>query len=189
MIRQERVTKETSIELALEIDGRQQVHAETGHGFLDHLIHQLAFHAGWDLTLKATGDLEVDDHHLVEDVAIVLGGALQKAWCERSGINRYGQRILPMDDALLLCAVDLCGRPYFKQKLRLKRDAAGGLSCEMIPHFFHSLAMAGQFNLHLRRITGHNHHHLIEGAFKALAHALREALAIRGGETSTKGSL
>jgi len=189
MIRQTRETKETRIELALDIDGRQQIAIETGHGFFDHLLHQLAFHAGWDLTLKAEGDLEVDDHHLVEDVAIVIGTALQEVWRKRTGMQRYGMRVLPMDDALILCAVDLCGRPYFKHKLRLKREAVGGLACEMVPHFFHSMATAGQFNLHLRRITGHNHHHLIEASFKALAHALREALSIRGAETSTKGQL
>lgn len=189
MIRKQRTTKETEITLELNVDGHQQVNIQTGHAFFDHMLHQLGFHAGWDLTIQATGDLDVDDHHLVEDVAIVLGSALEDVWRSRQGMARYGMRVLPMDDALILCAIDLCGRPYFKEKLRLKREAVGGLACEMIPHFFHSLAMAGQFNLHLRRMSGSNHHHLIEGSFKALALAFREALSIRGQANSTKGQL
>lgn len=189
MIQKSRKTKETEIELTLSVDGQQRVSIQTGHAFFDHMLHQLAFHAGWNLELKAKGDLEVDDHHLVEDVALVLGAALQDVWRERTGMMRYGMRLLPMDDTLVMCAVDLCGRPYFKGKLRLRREAVGGLACEMVPHFFHSLAMAGQFNLHLRRVTGANHHHIIEASFKALAYALREALSLRGEQTSTKGQL
>lgn len=189
MIQKNRSTKETTIEMTLNVDGNQQIEIHTGHAFFDHMLHQLAFHAGWDFTLKAKGDLEVDDHHLVEDTGLLLGSCLQDVWRSRTGMMRYGMRLLPMDDTLIMCAIDLCGRPYFKSKLRLTRDAVGGLACEMVPHFFHSLAMAGQFNLHLRKVTGKNHHHIVEASFKALAYALREALNPRDGQTSTKGLL
>lgn len=189
MIHKTRKTKETEIELSLKVHGSQVVDISTGHGFFDHMLHQLAFHGGWDLQLKAKGDLHVDDHHLVEDTALLLGTALQEAWRGIPGMTRYGQRLLPMDETLVMCALDLCGRPHSKIKLRLKREAVGGLACEMVPHFFNSLASAGAFTLHIRRITGHNHHHLIEASFKALAHALREALTPAGAQTSTKGVL
>ena len=189
MIVVERNTKETQISLKLKAAGDQRVAISTGLAFFDHLLHQLAFHAGWDLEIQAHGDLRVDDHHLVEDVALTLGAALQQAWRGQSSLHRYGQRLLPMDDALILCAVDLCGRPFCKTDLNLTRERVGDLACEMIPHFLHSLAMAGAFNLHLRRLDGSNHHHLIEGAFKALALALREALGPGLNQTSTKGSL
>jgi len=191
-IERQRKTKETEIDLKLTVAGERRIAIESGHPFFDHLLHQLAFHAGWDMALRARGDLQVDDHHLVEDVALVLGGALQEAWRSSPGMRRYGQRLLPMDETLVLCAVDLCGRPYAVTKLKLKRESVGNLATEMVPHFFHSLAMAGAFSLHLRKITGRNHHHIIEAAFKALAYALAEALSQRAGEpgtTSTKGSL
>jgi len=193
MIVRERKTKETSIKLKLDVAGSQKIRIQTGHGFFDHMLHQLAFHSGWDLELTATGDLDVDDHHMVEDVALVIGSALQEAWraCATSdaGMRRYGQRLLPMDDVLVLCAVDLSGRPYSKTRLRLKRESVGGLACEMVDHFFLSLAVAGCFTLHIRKITGKNHHHIIEASFKALAQALREALSPAPGAASTKGVL
>lgn len=189
MINKSRKTKETEIQLTLNIHGQQQVSIQTGHGFFDHMLHQLAFHSGWDLELRASGDLHIDDHHLVEDVAILLGSALQEAWRGLDGMTRYGQRLLPMDETLVICAVDLCGRANCKVKLQLKRESVGGLACEMVPHFFHSLASAGAFTLHLRRVTGKNHHHLIEASFKALAYALREALTPVTKQTSTKGML
>lgn len=189
MISKVRKTKETEISLTLKVDGSQQIDIDTGHPFFDHMLHQLAWHAGWDMTLKAKGDLEVDEHHLVEDAALVIGAAIQDAWRAREKMQRYGQRILPMDETLILCAIDLSGRPFSKTKLKLTREAVGGLSCEMVPHFFHSLATAGAFTLHIRRITGSNHHHLIEASFKALAQALREALTPVSRATSTKGTL
>lgn len=189
MIEMSRKTKETEIRLALDVHGAQRVQIRTGHGFFDHMLHQLAFHAGWDLDLEAKGDLHIDDHHLVEDVALLLGSALQEAWRGLDGMARYGQRLLPMDETLVLCAVDLCGRPNSRIRLRLTRESVGGLACEMVPHFFHSLATTGAFTLHLRRVTGENHHHLIEASFKALAYALREALTPVAKQTSTKGSL
>jgi len=189
IVKRTRKTKETDISLELEVHGSQRVEIETGHGFFDHMLHQLAFHAGWDLTLKADGDLFIDDHHLVEDVGLTLGAALQEAWRGLPSMCRYGQRLLPMDETLVMCAVDLCGRPYAVTHLELTREAVGNLACEMVPHFFHSLAIAGMLTVHIRKVTGENHHHIIEASFKALARALREALAPVGGETSTKGTL
>ena len=184
-----RKTKETDIRLVLNVHGSQEVKIDTGHGFFDHMLHQLAFHGGWDLELKAVGDLVIDEHHLVEDVALTLGSALQEVWRGLPSMQRYGQRLLPMDETLIMCAIDLCGRPHAITKLKLTREAVGGLSCEMVPHFFQSLATAGAFTLHLRKVTGKNHHHIIEASFKALAYAFREALAPVQKQTSTKGVL
>ena len=189
MISVDRKTKETEISLKLNVHGTQQISIDTGHGFFDHMLHQLAFHGGWDMTLKATGDLHVDDHHLVEDVALVIGDALQQSWRGLKSMRRYGQRLLPMDETLIMCAVDLCGRPYAVTSLELTRESVGGLACEMVPHFYHSLAMAAAITLHVRKVTGANNHHLIEGSFKAVAQALREALSPAAGDVSTKGML
>ena len=189
MIEKQRKTKETNISLKLDLDGSQQVDIQTGLGFFDHLLHQLAFHARWDLELKAEGDLHVDDHHMVEDVAILLGSALQEAWRARTGFRRYGQRLLPMDETLILCALDFSGRPLCRTQFNFTRETVGGLALEMIPHFFLSLAMAGAFTLHIRQMDGENHHHIVEASFKALAYAMREALTIESGEASTKGVL
>ena len=188
-LEKERVTKETAIRLSLAVDGGQDIRIASGQPFFDHLLHQLAFHAGWDLTVEAVGDLHVDDHHLVEDVALALGAALQEAWRAKKGMRRYGQRLLPMDDALILCAVDLSGRPFCNVALSLSREFVGNLATEMIPHFFHSLSVAGAFNLHIRQMSGSNHHHLLEACFKALGRALREALTHEGLDVSTKGAL
>ncbi len=188
MIKKRRETKETQIDLMLNPHGARNIAIDTGHPFFDHMLHQLAYHAGWDFELKAEGDLEVDDHHLVEDTALTLGAALQDAWRDR-GNHRYGQRLLPMDDALVMCAVDLCGRPYCATDLQLTRETVGNLASEMVPHFFHSLAMAGALTLHIRKLAGHNCHHIIEASFKALAKALQEALAPLPDHASTKGEL
>ena len=185
-----RTTKETTVSVTLRLDGAQEADNDTGLPFLDHMLDQLAFHAGWDLTVQASGDLEVDEHHTVEDVAITLGSVLQEAWRDRSDrFARYGQRWLPMDDALVLAAVDLSGRPYCDVDLGLTRDAVGGIAAEMWDHFFESLATSGAFTLHIKRERGKNSHHVVEASFKALARALREALAITDQATSTKGSL
>lgn len=189
MIERTRETKETRIELALNVDGTQAIQIDTGHGFFDHMLHQLGFHAGWDLRILAKGDLEVDDHHLVEDVALALGDALQEAWRNRPGMHRYGQRLLPMDETLVLVAVDLCGRPTFAGDFGFQREFVGNLATEMVPHFFRSLAFAGMFALHIRPQTFENHHHLVEASFKGLAYALREALSRGNAEASTKGQL
>ncbi|MEM1055896.1 MAG: imidazoleglycerol-phosphate dehydratase HisB [Bacteroidota bacterium] len=185
-----RTTKETTVTVELTIDGSQQVANDTGLPFLDHMLDQLAFHAGWDLMVKADGDLEVDEHHTVEDVALTLGSVLQEAWRNRADrFARYGQRWLPMDEALVLAAVDLSGRPFCDVRLKLKRDTVGGIAAEMWDHFFQSLAMAAMMTLHIQRERGTNGHHIVEASFKSLARALREALAITDQATSTKGSL
>ncbi len=186
-----RKTKETNIELQLSIDGSQRIKIVTGISFLDHMINALSFHAGWDLDLKATGDIDVDDHHLVEDVAIVLGEALQQAWRKRAetGFRRFGKSLLPMDECLVLAAVDLSGRAFCEARLNFTREFTGKVSTEMWPHFFNSLSQAGQFTLHLQQMAGENNHHLIEAAFKALAIALRDALTPTSSDVSTKGSL
>ena len=189
MISIERKTKETDIKLQLRVDGSQSLNIDTGIGFLDHMLTALSSHARWDLDLTVKGDLEVDDHHTVEDVAIVLGQALQQAWRERVTIQRYGQRLLPMDEALILCAVDLSGRPYYIGELEFTREVIGGISTEMFEHFFYTLAMQAQITLHLKPMTFRNNHHLIEGCFKALAYALKEALVTTDGSNSTKGML
>ena len=189
-VEKHRRTKETDIRLRLNVDGTQQVRVETGHGFFDHMLHQLAYHAGWNMELTAEGDLHIDDHHLVEDTALVLGAALQETWRARGDMHRYGQRLLPMDETLVMCAIDLCGRPYCRTELGLTRESVGNLSTEMVPHFDHSLAMSGALTLHLRRVCGENHHHIIEASFKALAYACREALSPSGRPgASTKGVL
>ena len=185
-----RETKETKVTVQLTLDGSQNADNQTGLPFLDHMLDQLAFHAGWDLTVHAEGDLDVDEHHTVEDVAITLGSVLQEAWRDRSDrFARYGQRWLPMDDALVLAAVDLSGRPFCDVRLKLKRDAVGGIAAEMWDHFFESLATAAMMTLHVHRERGKNSHHVVEASFKALARALNEALAITDQSTSTKGSL
>ena len=185
-----RQTKETTVSVSLTLDGRQSADCDTGLPFLDHMLDQLAFHAGWDLTVRATGDLHVDEHHTVEDVAITLGSVLQEAWRERSDrFARYGQRWLPMDDALVLAAVDFSGRPFCDVRLKLKRDAVGGIAAEMWDHFFESLATSAAITLHIKRERGRNSHHVVEASFKALARAFREGLAVTNEATSTKGSL
>ncbi len=184
-----RKTKETDIQCLLNVDGSQQISINTGIGFLDHMLTALANHARWDLTLKVTGDLEVDDHHSVEDVAIVLGEALNKSWRKRNNFKRYGQRLLPMDEALILCAVDISGRPYYVGELEFTREFIGGVSTEMFEHFFYTLAIKSEITLHIKPMTFKNNHHLIEGCFKALAYALKEAFEDTEGNNSTKGSL
>jgi imidazoleglycerol phosphate dehydratase HisB len=184
-----RKTKETDINLSLQIDGQQNININTGIGFLDHMLTALSSHARWDLSLTVSGDLEVDDHHTVEDVAIVLGEAINQAWRSRAKFKRYGQRLLPMDEALIMCAVDVSGRPYYVGELEFTRETIGGISTEMFEHFFYTLAMKSEITLHIRPITFKNNHHLVEGCFKALAYALNEALQPIDGENSTKGRL
>jgi imidazoleglycerol phosphate dehydratase HisB len=185
----QRKTRETAIDLKLNINGSQQVVIDTGIGFFDHMLTALAKHARWDMTLSVNGDLDVDDHHTVEDVAIVLGQALNQSWRAKNNINRYGQRLMPMDEALILCAVDISGRPYYIGELNFTRDSLGGISSEMFEHFFYTLAMKAEITLHLKPMTFRNNHHLAEGCFKALAYALKEALSEQEGENSTKGVL
>ena len=186
-----RKTNETSIALQLNLDGSGQVKIETGIGFLDHMLHALAHHAGFDLSLTCKGDLQVDDHHSAEDCAIALGQALKNALGERRGIRRFGSAYAPLDEALARAVVDLSGRPYASVDLCLVREKIGDLACENIPHVFQSLAMNLGAAVHVDVLKGENDHHKAEAAFKALALALRQAVAKDGsGEIrSTKGVL
>ncbi|HFB66108.1 MAG TPA: imidazoleglycerol-phosphate dehydratase HisB [Aeromonadales bacterium] len=185
-----RETNETQISLKLTIDGQQHISINSGIAFFDHMLNQLAFHAGWDLELEATGDIEVDDHHLVEDVALLLGQAIEQAWRTRSsqGFNRYGKSLLPMDEALVLCALDLSGRPCCVCQLNFTREYTGKVSTEMWPHFFRSFSQTGQFTLHLQQMNGENNHHIIEAAFKATAMAFKQALASNPENTPSQNS-
>ena len=184
-----RKTKETDIQLSLNVNGNQKINIDTGIGFFDHMLEQLASHARWDLSIKLEGDLEIDDHHSVEDVAICLGDALQQSWRSLDSMSRYGQRLLPMDEALILCAVDLSGRGLYAGKLEFTRENLGGLSTEMFEHFFNTLALGAGITLHIMPQYFRNNHHLAEGCFKALAYALREALSPAAGDNTTKGML
>jgi imidazoleglycerol-phosphate dehydratase len=186
-----RKTLETDIQLKLTLDGSGQAEVATGVGFLDHLLTALTRHARFDLTLKCQGDLEVDDHHTAEDCALALGKALDEALGERRGIARFGSAYAPLDEALCRAVVDLSGRPYAAVELGLVRESLGQLACENIPHFFHSLAVASRSCIHLTVLAGDNDHHRAEAAAKALALALRQAVARDGTEAvpSTKGAL
>lgn len=188
----ERDTKETKISMTLDLDGSGKAQISTGIGFFDHMLENFARHGLFDLELKVEGDLQVDTHHTIEDVGIVLGRAIREAVGEKKGIVRYGSKLLPMDEALLLCALDLCGRPYLVYDLKLDREYVGDLETEMIREFFYAVSYAGEMNLHIKQLSGVNNHHIIEGAFKAFAKALDEATRIDEritGVLSTKGSL
>lgn len=187
-----RNTKETKISLYLNLDGSGKADIATGIGFFDHMLNNFARHGLFDLTLKAEGDLDVDTHHTIEDVGIVLGTAIKEAVGEKKGIVRYGSKLLPMDESLVLCALDLCGRPYLVYELALNREFVGNLETEMIKEFFYAVSYTAEMNLHIKQLSGTNNHHLIEGAFKAFAKALDEAVQIDeriSGVLSTKGSL
>lgn len=187
-----RNTRETKITLGLNLDGKGETDISTGIGFFDHMLNSFARHGFFDLSVKAEGDLEVDTHHTIEDTGIVLGAALKEAVGKKEGIKRYGSVILPMDEALILCALDLCGRPYLVYDLTLDREYVGDLETEMIKEFFYAVSYAGEMNLHVKQLSGMNNHHIIEGAFKAFGKALDEAVSLDNriqGVLSTKGSL
>lgn len=188
----ERKTRETDIELMLSIDGTGKSDIETGIGFFDHMLEGFAKHGFFDLTLKCDGDLEVDTHHTVEDCGIVLGQAIKEAIGDKKGIKRYGNFILPMDESLLLCAVDLCGRPYFSWDANFTVPQIGDLESEMIKEFFYAVSYSAGMNLHIKVLTSGNNHHMAEAMFKAFAKALDEATTVDPRITdilSTKGSL
>ena len=187
----ERKTRETTITVNLSIDGQGSSDIQTGIGFLDHLLGALARHARFDLTVRCSGDLHVDDHHTAEDCALSLGTALDRALGERDGINRFGSAMAPLDEALARAVVDLSGRPYADVNLGLSREAIGGLSCENVSHVLSSLAIAARLTLHVDLLKGGNDHHRAEAAFKATALALRQAVAASGFDDipSTKGTL
>ena len=186
-----RETAETSVELRLNLDGSGRADVSTGLRFLDHMLDALARHARLDLTLKCQGDLDVDDHHTVEDCAIVLGGALDELLGERRGITRFGSAYAPLDEALARVVVDLSGRPWPEVDLGLRRERLGTVACENLTHFLQTLAIEGRMALHVDVLRGENDHHRAEAAFKALALALRQALASDGANSvpSTKGVL
>jgi imidazoleglycerol-phosphate dehydratase len=186
-----RATKETQITVTLKLDGTGQTSIETGVGFYDHLLGSMAHHALFDLDIAATGDLVIDEHHTVEDVALVLGAALAQALGGRSGIARFGDAAVPMDESLATAVVDVGGRPYAVVDLPFKGKRAGKLPLELIEHTLESFARAGGVTLNLKG-RGRNDHHLAEAAFKALGRALCAAVTVdprRRGPASTKGSL
>ncbi|HEX2955028.1 MAG TPA: imidazoleglycerol-phosphate dehydratase HisB [Bacillota bacterium] len=188
----ERSTKETAIRLSLNLDGHGEYAIETGIGFFDHMLSHLAKHSLMDLTVKAQGDLEVDGHHTVEDVGIVLGTAIREAIGDRSGITRYGSETVPMDEALVLVAIDLGGRPYLGFDADLGPGKLGEFDIELAKEFFRALAVQAGMNIHIRLLAGENSHHCLEAIFKAFGRSLRRAIAIDArvqGVPSTKGIL
>lgn len=167
-----RKTRETDIKLTLNIDGNGVCECNTGIGFFDHLLEGFARHGLFDVRLECAGDLHVDTHHTVEDIGIVLGEAIKEALGDKRGIKRYGHFHLPMDEALILCAVDLSGRPYFVSDVAYTVERIGDLETEMIYEFFYAVSYAAGMNLHIKKMSGANNHHLAEASFKAFARAL-----------------
>lgn len=188
----ERNTKETKISVTLNLDGAGKSEISTGIGFFDHMLAGFAKHGFFDLTAQVNGDLEVDGHHSVEDTGIVLGTAIKEALGDKAGIRRYGSFILPMDDALCLCAIDLCGRPYFSYDCEFPAERVGELDTELIREFFYAVSYSAGMNLHIKMINGFNAHHMAEAMFKAFGKALDEAVSREPrvqGVLSTKGTL
>ena len=188
-----RETRETTVSVELSLDGSGRYQVSTGIGMLDHMLEQLAKHGLLDLTVDATGDIDRDPHHLVEDVGLVLGQALDRALGERRGITRFGHAIVPMDEALVVVALDLGGRGHAGIEFNFERELLGQLPTENIGHFLAAFANEGRLNLHVRELAGENDHHRIEAAFKGLALALRQAVSlnprISGEIPSTKEAL
>ena len=188
-----RTTAETAITLCLCLDGTGASQVQSGVGFLDHMLTLFAKHSRFDLTLTCSGDTKVDDHHSVEDIGIVLGQALCQALGDKRGIRRYGSCILPMDEALILCAADLSGRSCLRLQAQLPTEKVGTFDTELVEEFFQALTREARMNLHLRQLDGTNSHHIIEAMFKALGRTLRQAVAIepdcRDEIPSTKGVL
>ncbi|WP_238882358.1 imidazoleglycerol-phosphate dehydratase HisB [Clostridium sp. YIM B02551] len=173
-----RDTKETQIALELNIDGCGNSEISTGVGFFDHMLTLLSFHGNFDLNIKAKGDLYIDDHHLVEDTGILLGKAIKEALGDKKGIKRYGTFFLPMDEALATVSLDISGRGFLHFEGDFSRESIGNFSTEMVKEFFRALAMNAGITLHVRILYGENDHHKIEGLFKALGRALKEAVTI-----------
>lgn len=187
-----RKTKETDIELSLAIDGTGISQVDTGIGFFNHMLEGFSKHGFFDLTLSVNGDLEVDGHHTVEDTGIVLGNAIREAIGDKAGIRRYGSFMLPMDDALCLCAIDLCGRPYFVYDCVFPAERVGGLDTELVREFFYAVSYGAGMNLHIKMLHGENTHHMAEAMFKAFGKALDQAVSYDTrieGVLSTKGAL
>jgi len=187
----ERATSETQIKLSIELDGSGRSSIDTGVGFLDHMLTAFAHHGLFDLDVIAKGDIDIDDHHTVEDTALALGEAISKALGDRSGITRFGDAVVPMDEARATVAIDISGRPYAVLDLQLRTDRVGTLTTQNIPHLLEALARTAGITLHVSSV-GSNDHHVAEAAFKALGRALRMAVALdpgRSGVPSTKGTL
>ena len=185
-----RKTKETDICAKIALDGEGKYNIDTKIGFFNHMLEALSKHSSIDIDLKCDGDLEVDCHHTVEDVGIVLGDCFNKALKSKDGISRYYSFTMPMDDALVLCAVDLCGRPYFESNAKFDTVKCGDFETETANEFFRSFADNAKMNLHFVILRGENAHHIIEAMFKSLAKCLRDAIKINGdikGSLSTKG--
>jgi imidazoleglycerol-phosphate dehydratase len=189
----QRKTKETDISVTVDLDGTGKADIATGVGFFDHMLEQVARHSLIDVTVAAKGDLHIDQHHTVEDVGIALGQALRRALGESKGITRYADVHLPMDEVLTRCAIDVSGRPYLVWKVAFTRGKIGDFDSELFREFFQALAQNALVTLHIETLYGHNNHHIAETCFKALARALRAAVAIdprqEGRVPSTKGSL
>ncbi|MBD5556596.1 MAG: imidazoleglycerol-phosphate dehydratase HisB [Roseburia sp.] len=187
-----RKTKETDITARLDIDGAGTSDIHTGIGFFDHMLEGFSRHGFFDLTLSAKGDLQVDGHHTVEDTGIVLGTVIREALSDKKGIRRYASCILPMDESLVLCAVDLSGRPYLSFEAEFTAERVGDLDTELVREFFYAVSYTAGMNLHLKVLTPGNNHHMIEAMFKAFAKAMDEATSIDPritGVLTTKGSL
>lgn len=187
-----RRTKETDITLSLNIDGTGHSEIDTGIGFFDHMLDGFARHGFFDLKVKVQGDLAVDCHHTIEDTGIVLGNAIRRALKNKRGIKRFGSCILPMDETLVLCAVDLSGRPYLAFDAAFTAERVGYMDTEMVKEFFYAVSYSAGMNLHIKVLSGGNNHHMIEAMFKAFARALDEACSYDARITdvlSTKGSL
>ncbi len=173
-----RKTNETSITLSLCLDGTGKSEIDTGIGFLNHMLDLFAKHGRMDLSVKCNGDTEVDFHHSAEDIGIVLGQALKEAVGDKKGIKRYGNMLLPMDEALILASLDLSGRAYLKYGLEIPTEKVGEMDTELVEEFFVSFVRNADMTLHIKQLDGKNSHHIIEGAFKAVARALKEAVCI-----------
>lgn len=190
--KQHRMTKETDISLMLNLDGSGETQLDTGIGFFDHMLDGFARHGFFDLKVQVKGDLIVDTHHSIEDTGIVLGNAIRYALKDKKGIKRYGSCILPMDETLVLCAIDLSGRPYFSFEGEFTTEKVGYMETEMVREFFYAISYSAGMNLHMKILSGTNNHHMIEGLFKSFGRALDEA-ATKDPRIkdimSTKGSL
>lgn len=185
-----RKTKETDISVKLNLDGEGKAVLNSGIGFFDHMLNTLAKHSGMDIELTCKGDLHVDTHHSVEDCGITLGDAFNKALVSKDGINRYASFTMAMDDALVLCAIDLCGRSYYESNAKFDTPKCGDFECETTDEFFRSFADNAKMNLHFVILRGENAHHIIEAMFKSLAKCIRDAIFVNPnlkGSLTTKG--
>lgn len=187
-----RNTKETQIDLQINLDGTGRSDIDTGIGFFDHMLEGFSKHGFFDLKVKVQGDLEVDCHHTIEDTGIALGEAIKKALGDKKGVKRYGNFLLPMDETLVLCAIDLSGRPYLNFDCNFLTERVGYFDTEMVREFFYAISYSAGMNLHLKRLDGNNSHHIIEAMFKGFAKALDEACSYDpriDGLLTTKGTL